>query len=361
MGLQKALLPILIDVPKAKQAKIVRTLFDMTTKLAEGNLAQLVGLCEFIIAWCEKESRSFLRMKIENKLAELFFKMEEYQKAIEILGKLTYELKKKEDKNLIVEAQLTESKVYHAIENLPKAKAALTSVKTTANSIYVVPILQAEIDFMSGLIAADEKDYNTAYSYFYETFEGYRSMNDPQAATAFKFMLFSKIMNRQSDDALNLINSAVALKYQGSHVDAMKEVAQANKQQNLLMFEKCKEAYKNELLENTVIARHFNFLYNSLLEDNLRKIIEPYSEVQIDYVAKQIGLPFDKVLQKLSEMILDEKIGGTLDQGRNCLIIFEEGESAEVFEHSLDTFKNLDQVLDSLYEKTQKFKEKYYS
>lgn len=89
-----------------------------------------------------------------------------------------------------------ESKVYHALENLPKAKAALTSVKTTANSIYVVPLLQAEIDFMSGLIAVDEKDYGTAYSYFYETFEGFRSMNDPTAALAFKFMLFSKIMSK---------------------------------------------------------------------------------------------------------------------------------------------------------------------
>lgn len=60
-------------------------------------------------------------------------------------------------------------------------------------------------------------------------------------------------------------------------------------------------------------------------------------------------------------MILDEKIDGTLDQGRNCLIIFEENESGEIFEHSLDTFKNLDTVLDSLYEKTKKFKEKHYS
>jgi 26S proteasome regulatory subunit N6 len=80
-----------------------------------------------------------------------------------------------------VEAQLIESKVYHALENLPKAKASLTSVKTTANSIYVVPLLQAEIDYMSGLIAVDEKDYTTGYSYFYETFEGYRSLNDPTA------------------------------------------------------------------------------------------------------------------------------------------------------------------------------------
>ena len=82
---------------------------------------------------------------------------------------------------LLVEAQLVESKVYHALENLPKAKASLTSVKTTANSIYVVPHLQAEIDMMSGLIATDEKDYATAYSYFYETFEGYRSMGEASA------------------------------------------------------------------------------------------------------------------------------------------------------------------------------------
>jgi 26S proteasome regulatory subunit N6 len=113
-------------------------------------------------------------MRIENKLAEVYFKLERYADALEILKKLLYELKKKEDKQLIVEAQLVESKVYHALENLPKAKASLTSVKTTANCIYVVPLLQAEIDMMSGLIATDEKDYTTAYSYFYETFEGYR-------------------------------------------------------------------------------------------------------------------------------------------------------------------------------------------
>mmetsp|Transcript_39366 Transcript_39366/g.29074 ORF Transcript_39366/g.29074 Transcript_39366/m.29074 type:complete len:215 (+) Transcript_39366:668-1312(+) len=212
---------------------------------------------------------------------------------------------------------------------------------------------------MSGLIAADEKDYNTAYSYFYETFEGYRSMNDPYASQAFKFMLFSKIMSGQSDDALNLINSSVALKYQSTDVEAMKAVAQASKQRSLLLFQKCKELYKVQLLDDPVINRHFLILYNNLLEENLKKIILPYSEVQIDFVAKQIGLPFEQVLQKLQEMILDQKIDGTLDQGRGCLIIFEENESVELFEHTLSTFTNLDGVLDALYDKTQAYKEKY--
>ena len=44
---------------------------------------------------------------------------------------------------------------------------------------------------------------------------------------------------------------------------------------------------------------------------------------------------------KLSEMILDEKIRGTLDQGRNCLIIFEEEEPTEMFKHAISTFNNL--------------------
>lgn len=141
----------------------------------------------------------------------------------------------------------------------------------------------------------------------------------------------------------------------------MKAVAQAAKQQNLLMFEKCKQVYEWELLDDPVIKRHFTYLYNQLLEDNLKKIIEPYTVVQIDYIAQSIGLPMDKILQKLSEMILDEVIKGTLDQGRACMIIFQEDESTEMFDQALQTFDNLDGVIDSLYDKTKAYKQKYHS
>ena len=54
----------------------------------------------------------------------------------------------------------------------------------------------------------------------------------------------------------------------------------------------------------------------------LCRIIEPYSKVQVDYVAGKISLPKAEVEKKLSQMILDKKFQGIFDQETGVLIIF---------------------------------------
>lgn len=62
--------------------------------------------------------------------------------------------------------------------------------------MYCPPLLQAQLDLQSGAINADEKDYKTAYSYFFEAFEGFTQNDekDPRALRALKYMLLCKIM-----------------------------------------------------------------------------------------------------------------------------------------------------------------------
>jgi 26S proteasome regulatory subunit N6 len=95
-------------------------------------------------------------------------------------------------------------------------------------------------------------------------------------------------------------------------------------------------------------------LYDTLLEQNLIRIIEPYSRIELSYVAEQVKLPLRDVEAKLSQMILDKVFAGILDQGEGCLEVFEEVKNEKMYDYSLETFKQIGSVVESLYAKAQK-------
>lgn len=311
----KATRPFLSMISKAKAAKLVRSLVDYFLDL-EAGIGIEVQLCKECIEWAKEERRTFLRQSLEARLIALYFDTGMYPEALQLESTLLKELKKLDDKNLLVEVQLLESKTYHALSNLPKARAALTSARTTANAIYCPPKMQAALDLQSGVLhAADEKDFKTAYSYFYEAFEGFDSVESPKALTALKYMLLSKIMINNPEDVQQIVSGKLAIKYAGPDIEAMKAVAQASHKRSLADFQQVVKQYKHELEDDVIVRAHLGTLYENMLEQNLCRIIEPYSRVQVDYIAKTIKLPMLQVEKKLSQMILDAKFHGILDQG----------------------------------------------
>lgn len=92
-------------------------------------------------------------------------------------SQLLQELKKMDDKALLVEVQLLESKTYHALSNLPKARAALTSARTTANAIYCPPKLQAALDMQSGQMSPIKADHLSISNIIFQLFSVWVALN----------------------------------------------------------------------------------------------------------------------------------------------------------------------------------------
>lgn len=121
--------------------------------------------------WCIKEKRTYLKNRIELKLAGLYLEIGDPEKATRIIDPILSEVRKADDKLLLVELYLLESKINYFVKNYAKAKASLTASRANANNVYCQPITMAEIDLMSGILYAQDQDYKTAYSYFYEALE----------------------------------------------------------------------------------------------------------------------------------------------------------------------------------------------
>jgi len=355
----KMIRPFTKLLSKAKAAKLIRGLvdmyLDMETGASKGRAEQAVELCKECIQWATEEKRIFLRQALEARLIGLYFDVGRYQDALADGSRLLKELKKLDDKNLLVEVQLLESKTYHALSNLPKARAALTSARTTANSIYVPPKVQGQLDLQSGILhASEEKDFKTAFSYFFEAFEGFDSVEDPMAIMALKYMLMSKVMLNLPDEVTNLVSGKLALKHAGPELEAMKAVALSAKNRSLSDFQAAVKTFKAQLEEDLIVSKHLDSLYSSMLEQNLCRIIEPYSKVQVDYVAGKIGLPKAEVEKKLSQMILDKKFLGILDQETGVLVIFTSESRDKTFDDVIETIGAMNLVVDRLYHSAMK-------
>jgi len=365
--------PFFANVTKAKTAKVVRAVLDAVCALSPDELDMQSQICRNIIAWCQAEKRTFLRQRVEAKLASVLFQQDKYGEALTLVDNLLVELKKLDDKQLLVEVHLVESKVHHGLRGMAKAKAALTASRTNANAIYVAPALQSEIDLMSGVLHCEEGDYDTAHSYFLEAFEQLDQLDDREKAVpCLKYMMLCKILDglskalgisaggtmgirsdRSEADISGMISGKRGVKYAGSDVEAMSAIAAAASGRSLKEYEAVLVKYPHELQDDLLIKHHLGTLQEQLLESNLIRIIEPYSCVEIDHVATLIEMPLPVVEKKLSQMILDGKFHGILDQGKGQLIVYEDADTDKAMEKGLKVIENMDKVVTSLFSRSQ--------
>ncbi|OLQ13564.1 26S proteasome non-ATPase regulatory subunit 11 [Symbiodinium microadriaticum] len=317
------------SLSKAKTAKIVRHLIDLLAKTENSQAALQIEMCKDCIEWCKGEKRTFLPWPQREAKAAL----------------------------TAAKTNATASEGLRSVQvctgsSLDSTEKSLTGRQQSGELLWNFIVVgeglsrklpKADIDLLSGIISAREKDYRTAFSYFYEGFEAFHQSNSTaKARKGLKYMLLSKIMSNQPKETSTIISSksgAVALAIlAGSSTFLNSRITK--KARSLKKFEAVLEQHKHQLSEDPIIQFHLSDLNETLLEQNI---------LRISHVAELIELPLARTQAKLSEMILDQKLNGTLDQGVGVLIVYDEEQVSSTYENSLKTIKNTAEVLDTLY------------
>eukprot|EP01063_Lacrimia_lanifica_P021721 TRINITY_DN2924_c0_g2_i1.p2 TRINITY_DN2924_c0_g2~~TRINITY_DN2924_c0_g2_i1.p2 ORF type:complete len:464 (+),score=253.51 TRINITY_DN2924_c0_g2_i1:51-1442(+) len=345
--------PFFQCIAKSRTARIVRRLFESVSASGVGLTDQL-ELVESFLEWARTEKRAYLRQRLQTRQGELRFKLERYTEALSGITGLLREVRKLDDKQMLVDVHVLESRIYYALHNISKAKAGLVAARTAAHTIYVSPLTQAEIDMQSGVIGAEEKDFKTAFSYFYEAFESFHGTGEhkQQAEQALKYMLMCKILDGRIADLSQVFQQKNILLYRDLRaVHAMKAIADAHTTRDLHEFNEVRKSYADVFQNDEIAGTHLEDLYNQLLEQHLLRVVEPYERVEIAHLAKLINLDAGVVEGKLSQMILDEKLKGILDQAHHCLIVYPEDHTDNLYPEALQTVEGLHKVVDALFDK----------
>uniref|UniRef100_A0A915Q4N1 PCI domain-containing protein n=1 Tax=Setaria digitata TaxID=48799 RepID=A0A915Q4N1_9BILA len=346
--LSSSLRPHLLSYGMAKAVKLIRNLIDLCLKIGRDSDFKF-ALCTEYVNWAKEQNRIFLRHMLEVRLMRLLNEIGRHVEVLTMSSKLTNELKKVEDKDIQLEVYIEECKAAFALNNMNRSRSALVAARTIANSLCIDTKLQARLDMESGILnMAEDHDFKTAYSYFYEAFENFDTNKEVvHAQKALKYMCLAKIMLNEEAEIPSLLSSKLAVKYSGRDLDAMKIIAEAFQNRSLENYYKAFEEYHVELQSDLLIREHVDSLTDAILEKDISRAIEPYSIIEMATLAKNIRLPVERVEKKLAQMILDQKLQGIIDQQDATLTVynFPQDVQMKTFNASVEVIRGLSEVI----------------
>ncbi|EKE42291.1 proteasome regulatory subunit, putative [Entamoeba nuttalli P19] len=356
-GLNNYVQKICSDKTMSK-AKIVKSLFEILDTLSgiSNSSHLLISVCEQTIEWAKVSNRTYLRQKLEQRLAQYYYENGQCSKALPLITELLKNAKRTDDKVLAVELQLLEAKVHRKVKNLTKARGAMTGARVDANSIYINPTLQGELDICSGFINGEEHDYITAASYFYEAFENYHSLSlKTQTISALKYLILMKLMQKKINEIDSVLSSKNAIRYSDDiEIVSIKEVSKAFNARSIEMYDEISKKFNNQLFGDEFVKENLTILYDALVQENIARVLEPYSSIELSHVSKLVGMEVHAVEKVISIMILEEKINGIIDQNNGILILYDDITSNKILSNGITLIEELSKAIDSLNDKAIK-------
>merc|ERR1719412_1120621 len=287
----------------------------------------------------------YLLPALKSKLIRLYVERKNLTEAGEMLAPLIKEAKKLDDKALLVDIHLSASSYHLALNNIEKAQASLIACRASGSSTWIPHLLTAQIEQASGVLACLTGDYKTAFSFFYEAFEGFDTAGDRSPEGALVYMVLSKTVSGKHSEVPGILSGKNTLAYEGAMgLKVCLDVAKAAKEKAVKELASVATKYKEYIENDMLIRKTLETFHKKLLKENILRVLKSYSRVQIKHVANQTGLSYELIEKEIVGMILDGEIQGDMDHRSQVVNIYDDQPESTMYKDCVEIIEEQGRV-----------------
>jgi COP9 signalosome complex subunit 2 len=189
------------------------------------------------------------------------------------------------------------------------------------------PRIMGIIRECGGKMHMSEGNWNEALGDFNESFRNYDEAGSLQRIQVLKYLILTTMLTKST---ISPFDSQETKPYKNDpRISAMKDLMDAYQRDDVHAYEQVLQ--KNQgVLDDPFIAENIDEVTRNMRTKGVVKLIAPYTRMRVDWIARQLRIPYNEVQDILGFLIVDGKIKGLVNQQEGTLEVQSDADAERV-------------------------------
>ncbi|XP_017154086.1 COP9 signalosome complex subunit 2 isoform X1 [Drosophila miranda] len=306
------------------------------------NMALLQNFYETTLDALRDAKNDRLWFKTNTKLGKLYFDRSDFTKLQKILKQLHQSCQTDDGEDdlkkgtQLLEIYALEIQMYTVQKNNKKLKA-LYEQSLHIKSAIPHPLIMGVIRECGGKMHLREGEFEKAHTDFFEAFKNYDESGSPRRTTCLKYLVLANMLMKSG---INPFDSQEAKPYKNDpEILAMTNLVNSYQNNDINEFETILRQHRSNIMADQFIREHIEDLLRNIRTQVLIKLIRPYKNIFIPFIASALNIEPAEVESLLVSCILDDTIKGRIDQVNQVLLLDKVNSSAARY-NALEKWSN---------------------
>ncbi|TMW52345.1 hypothetical protein DOY81_002602 [Sarcophaga bullata] len=311
------------------------------------NMELLQNFYETTLEALKDAKNDRLWFKTNTKLGKLYFDRSEFGKLQKILKQLHSSCQTDDGEDdlkkgtQLLEIYALEIQMYTVQKNNKKLKA-LYEQSLHIKSAIPHPLIMGVIRECGGKMHLREGEFEKAHTDFFEAFKNYDESGSPRRTTCLKYLVLANMLMKSG---INPFDSQEAKPYKNDpEILAMTNLVVSYQNNDINEFESILRHNRSNIMADPFIREHIEDLLRNIRTQVLIKLIRPYKNIAIPFIANALNIEPAEVESLLVSCILDNTIQGRIDQVNQVLQLDNENSTGYRY-NAIDRWSNQIQSL----------------